>query len=902
MTIEPGQTLLHYRVVEKLGEGGMGQVWKAVDTSLDRAVALKVLPDVFAADAERAARFEQEARLLASLSHPGIAALYSVHAHEGTRFLAMELVEGEDLARRLARGPLALEDTLAIAVQIAEALEAAHDRGVIHRDLKPANIVLTPVGKVKVLDFGLAKALAQDASGRSDPSLSPTMTSAGTTAGMILGTAGYMSPEQARGKPVDRRADVWAFGCILYEMLTGRRAFDGETVTDTLASVLKIDPTWDALPETTPPAVRRVLRRCLTRDLERRLGHVSGARVALQETLDGTSEVPAGVERGALAPPRPSAWTRGAPWVLSGLLALVAALALWRPGSAPQREGEVLTLLAPFPDGYTVPNDQMSVLALSPDGKRLALVLQHAGEKRLFLRRMESGDIAPLAGTEGATTPTFSPDGKWIAYFAEGKLKKVPVEGGKPVTLCAADGDNRGASWGADDRIVFTGHYTQGLSRVPGAGGQPERLTQLDAERGERTHRWPHAVPEHDLVLFTVGSMDSPESYDGARIDALRPSTGERKTVLQGASMARYVEGGHLLFGREGFLFAVPFDVDRLEVRGSPVPVVENVMGMRSSGVVHADFASNGLLAYVAGSPRSRRTRLVWRHRDGRTEPLAAPPAGYTGPRLSPDGRRIAVMIAGDNAFDIWVWDIERETPTRLTFEGDNTRVVWSPDGKRLAFASVRGGALMSTYVKPADGSGTEELLYGPKPDSDWGQNLPADWSPDGRTLLCQFSDTQQTNILALDVERREARVLLHSPAAEVGPAISPDGRWLAYCSDESGRPEVYVRPFPALDGRWQISDSGGMAPRWSPDGRELFYRYDTSLYEAQVTTDGGTFHADRPRVLFDDVSTATLDEDYDVLDRDRFLLVEPAGDEQAAPGVTVVVHWLDELRRRLAP
>jgi serine/threonine-protein kinase len=900
VTLGPGQTLLHYRVVEKLGEGGMGEVWRAVDTSLDRAVAIKVLPDVFAADPDRLARFEQEARLLASLNHPGIAAVYSVHAHEGMRFLAMELVEGEDLARVLARGPLVQEDAIRVALQIAEALEAAHDSGVIHRDLKPANIVLMPSGKIKVLDFGLAKALVQ-AGAASDPALSPTMTSAGTMAGMILGTAGYMSPEQARGKPVDRRADLWAFGCILFEMLTGRRAFDGETVSDTLASVLKIDPAWDALPPSTPPAVRRVLRRCLTRDVERRLGHISGARVPLRETLDGVMDTEPAVDRPA-AGPEASAWTRRLPWALVALLAVVAGLAQWRAGSDSDavHEAPLLSLLAPFPPEQAIPGLQMGVVALSPDGKYLALALEQDGEQHLFLRRMDREDMAPIAGTEGASTPTFSPDGKWIAYFADGKLKKVSVDGGKPITLCDSVGDNRGASWGSDDRIVFAAHYTQGLSRVPGSGGELEPLTTLDASVGERTHRWPHAVPGHDLILFTVGAMDSPESYDEARIDALRPSTGERKNVLQGASMARYAPSGHLVFGREGFLFAVPFDVERLETRGSPVPVVENVMGMRSSGVVHADFSGDGLLAYIAGSPRSRQSRLVWRHRDGRTEPLPAPVAGYGSPRLSPDRRRIVVPTAGDATFDVWVWDIERETPTRLTFEGDNPDAVWSPDGERIAFASVRGGARMSTYVKAADGSGAEELLYSPTAESGSGRPATQDWSPDGRTLLYEFSDTKQTNILALDTESLETRVLLSSPAAEGGPALSPDGRWLAYHSDESGHPEVYVRPFPDMSGRWQISDAGGMSPRWSPDGRELFYRYGNSLYAVRITTEDGKFHADRPQALFDDVPAATLNPNFDVLDADTFLLVEPAGDEETSPGVTVVVNWLDDLERRV--
>jgi len=890
--------VLHYRVVEKLGEGGMGAVWKAIDTSLDRAVAIKVLPDAFASDAERLARFEREARLLASLNHPNIAAVYSVHEHEGTRFLAMELVEGEDLTHALARGPFALDEALRVAVQIAEALEAAHDNGVIHRDLKPANIQLTPAGRVKVLDFGLAKALgASTASG--NPALSPTLTAAGTVAGMVLGTAGYMSPEQARGKEVDRRADVWAFGCVLYEMLTGRRAFDGETVSDTLASVLKVDPTWDALPAGTPPRVHRVLRRCLTRDVNRRLSHASGARVALQETLDGVPEERPGPS--SAVPVRETrAWKRALPWALAGVFALLAAIALGRRPAESGSPPALMTLVAPLPDSYTVPSDQMDVLTLSPDGKMLALVLEKDGKKLLFTRRLDSPDMVPLAGTDDAATPFFSPDGAWIGFFADRKLKKIAVGGGRPVTLCGVDSDNRGGTWGTDDRISFTPHYAAGLAQVSAAGGEPTPLTTLDSARGERTHRWPQAVPGADLVLFTVGSLDSPESYDGSRIDAVRPSTGKRQTVLEGASMARYVPSGHLVFAREGFLFAVPFDIERLERRGNPVPVVENVMGMRSSGVVHMAFSRNGLLAYLAGAPRSRRSRLVWRYGDGRSEPAADPVAGYVNPRFSPDRKRVAVEIEGETTFDIWTWDVARRTSTRLTFEGDNTRPVWSPDGRKIAFATTRNGVAM-TYVKAADGSGTETKVYGAETGSDWGPTIgPGAWSPDGRFLLLEFSNTRQQNIAVLDMEDGQVRVLLDSPAIEMTPVFSPDGRWFAYVSDESGRVEVYVRAFGEAGGKWQVSEAGGLAPRWSPEGRELYWRYQNSLYRARIDTGGDGFRVDRPQLVLNDLPPPDSAADFDVLDAERFLFALPAEHEHGPRGVSVTVNWLDDLRRRV--
>jgi serine/threonine-protein kinase len=526
-------------------------------------------------------------------------------------------------------------------------------------------------------------------------------------------------------------------------------------------------------------------------------------------------------------------------------------------------------------------------------------VLERGGIKNLHVRKLGSPDFTMLPGTEGAATPFFSPDGKWIGFFASDALKKIPVDGGNPMTLCEADGSNRGASWGTDDQIVFTPHYTQPLSRVSSGGGEPQPLTTIDTGSGERTHRWPHAVPDEDVILFTVGTMNSPESYDQSHIDAIRPSSGERKTVLEGASIARYVPTGHLIFGREGFLFAVPFDIKRLETTGSPVPVVENVMGMRSSGVVYFGFSNNGLLTYVAGAPRSRESRLVWRYRDGTTEPLAAPVQGYANPRLSPDHKQIALGIEGDTTFDIWTFDIERETLTRLTFEGDNTVPVWSPDGRQIAFASVRGDSLMSVYVKAADGSGAAEMPFSPKGRENWGQAVPTSWSPDGRQLLIEFTNENASNVLTLSLQDSEEAILLESPAAESRPTVSPDGRWMAYASDESGRFEVYVRPLPGPGGKWQISTDGGVHPRWAPDGNELFYRWQDKFFGAQVDGSAGSFQTSRPQLLFEGIATVTSETNFDVFDSDRFLFVEPSHNGAEAGGVTVVVNWLDDLRRR---
>jgi serine/threonine-protein kinase len=771
LNLQPGQELLHYRIVEKIGEGGMGEVWKALDTTLDREVALKLIPDQFAGDPERLARFVREARLLATLNHPNIAAVYGLHEAGGSHFIAMELVPGEDLAQRLVQGSLSVEDALDVARQVADALEAAHEQGVIHRDLKPANIKRAPDGKIKVLDLGLAKALTPEMSSDAvRASRSPTVTSAGTVAGVLLGTVAYMSPEQARGRPADRRADIWAFGVVLHEMLTGTKLFDAETVSETLAALLRDELSMDALPSDLPAPVANLLRRCLDRDPRTRLRDIGEARVALSPE--------------ALAAP-------------------------------------------PVAAELSIPVDQLGVMALSPDGTSLALALVADGQRQLFVRRLDGTELQPMEGTQDASSPFFSADGQWIGFFADNKLKKVPVTGGAPVTICDSDGANRGASWGTDDVIVFSPHYVQPLMQVSGAGGEPQALTSIEQAKGERTHRWPQSVPGEDLVLFTVGTIDS------------------------------------------------------LEVRGSPAPVLEGVMGMSASGVVHADFASNGLLAYIAGDPQVRQTRLVWRDRGGSERPLAA-------------------QVAGGTDFDIWTYNIEQEKFTRLTFEGDNGGPVWSPDSRRIAFYSVRNNALMGTWVKAADGGGQAGEVCAPSRFGSAGQTMPGGWAPDGESLIVMFSNENGGNIATCAEQSDEVTILLDSPAGELHPALSPNGRWLAYASDESGNMQVFVRDFPRPGGKWQVSTDGGNLPRWSPDGTELFYRRQSNLHSVVVDESGDSFNAGRPTLVFDDLPAATATYYYDVFDAGRFLLVQSIEDDKPPVGVTMMVHWLDELHRRV--
>jgi len=524
-----------------------------------------------------------------------------------------------------------------------------------------------------------------------------------------------------------------------------------------------------------------------------------------------------------------------------------------------------------------------------------------SAEGDLWMTSDRGGPSRRLTSHVGAEqAPKISPDGEWIAYFSRDKLMKVPTSGGTPVTLCAADGSNRGATWGTDDMITFVPHFSRPMMRVSGAGGEATRLTTIDAENNERTHRWPHAVPGEDLVLYTVGTIDSPEGYDDARIDAIRPSTGERKTVLERASMARYVPTGHLIFGRQGFLFAVPFDIDKLEMRGQPVPVLENVMGMRNSGVVHADIAANGVLAYITGAPRSRQYELVWYNRDGTTERLPVPIGSYTNPRISPDRKRVALQVAGPSTFDIWTLLFEQETLTRLTFEGDNTNATWSPDGRRIAFGSVRNNALMSVYVKASDGSGLSEEFFSLRDSgAETGQVVPFNFTADEKDLLVVFTDLNGPNLA--NIRDGDLSIVLATPAIENTPALSPNGKWLAYVSDETGEIQVFVRAYSGTGGKWQVSSAaGGNRPRWSPDGTELFFRSQDTLQVVTVGEDGGSFSTDRARIVFKGLPPVRATYDYDVFDSNRVLFTEEVGNDEGPAGVTVVISWLDELERRV--
>jgi len=904
-----GQSISHYKVTAKIGEGGMGVVYRATDSKLGREVALKILPEAFAQDPQRMARFSREAQVLASLNHPNIAHIYGLEESGGVRALAMELVEGLTLAERIAAGAVPLEEVLPMARQIAEALEYAHERGIIHRDLKPANVKVRPDGTVKVLDFGLAKALESESSAL-DASHSPTMSAVATRAGVLMGTAAYMSPEQARGKTVDRRADIWAFGCVLYEMLRGKKVFDGDTVSDSLAAVIRADPDWNALPPATPPRILALLRRCLEKDAKRRLRDIGEARILLEDLIaDPLAQSAAADARPVTALPEP-AWKRALPWAVAGLAIVTAALSSWAPWRSAPVPVPSMRMSAEMGAPASLVLDQGASVVLSPDGTRLAFLAQDDARKRMiYVRDVEQLQATPLAGTEDARDPFFSPDGKWIAFFADGKLKKIATQGGAAVTLCDAPAPH-GGSWGADDSIVFTPDRRTVLFRVSASGGKPEPVTQLDGKVGELTHRWPQVLPGGEAVLFSVQMPTS--LFDEGNIVVQSLQGGEPRTVVTGGSYGRYVPSGHILFARKGNLFAVPFNLDKLEVSGPAAPFLEHLASTTSVAGAQYSFSDTGLLAYVAGGSQASKLMVAWLDRAGKLQPLRSVPGDYVNPRLSPDGKRLSLNVFDGGSADIWVYDWARDTMTRLTFDpGNDIAQAWTPDGQRLAFASTRSGT-QNLYWSRADGSGDVQRLTEGKHSQ-----FPYSWTPDGKTLAFHELDpVTGADIWVLPIVGDEKsgwnpgtpKVFLKTPFAEATPFFSPDGRWLAYQSNESGRNEVYVRPFPSGEGKWMVSSGGGTQVRWSRNTKELFYERpdDHKIMVANYRVVGGSFQADKP-VLWSSVQLADVGgrPNYDVAPDGkrvaalRYIETQEKTAEKHDKFV-LVLNVFDELRRRV--
>jgi serine/threonine-protein kinase len=913
-----GARLGPYEIIAQIGVGGMGEVYRATDTNLGRDVALKVLPETFAQDPERLARFEREAKTLASLNHSNIAIIHGFEKAPGLRALAMELVEGPTLAERLAQGAglsthsLPIDETLAIAKQIAEALEAAHEQGIIHRDLKPSNIKLRPDGTVKVLDFGLAKAMEPTGVIASRLSDSPTITTpAITQAGVILGTAAYMSPEQARGKVVDKRADIWAFGCVLYEMLTGRRVFEDDEVSDTLGAVLTKDPDWGALPADTPSAIRRLLRRCLARDRRARLPDIGSARLDIDEaraepflpTVD-----PSPVESNGARARRFVTWATG-----TAAVAALAAFGVWtamraQPAGLPIARvligvGPAERLLSGLrldtSSGQGRPS--RTAIAFSPDGRSLVFSAEREGRVQLYLRRLDQLDATAIPGTEGASNPFFSPDGQSLGFHADGALKKVPLNGGPVVELCKVD-LVYGVSWGRSDQIVFA-QQNGGLWRVSAAGGTPTAVTKLND--GEVSHRLPQFLPDGDTVLSTVTKSGFP-SWDDTLVVAQSLATGDRRVLIEGGADARFVPTGHLVFLRRGTLMAVPFDARRLQVSGAPVGLIADVMQAANIQPLQIDtgagqfaVSDSGSLVYASGGVYAQdRWSLVWVDRTGRSEALRVAPGTYLAPRLSPDGRRVA-FTSSTGDWDLWTYDVPRGIAARVPMDGDQSGALWTPDGSRLTFTSEVKGRRALFSIAP-DGSGSAEPLTAT--DLFEGFVIPNAWTSDGRSLAFAY----KRDIWLLSRDGKTERLVTSAGVLSSQADFSPDDRWLAYATFPDR--QVYVQPYPALDRRVQVSTDNGTAPAWRQDGRELYYAEDASaggplrirVMAVPITTTP-TFSAGTPRVLFEGPFRIEGPlRGYDVTpDGQRFLMVREVPQQRVRVSQMVLVqNWLEELKR----
>ncbi len=903
MALPTGSRIGPFEITSPLGVGGMGEVYRARDTRLGRDVALKILPESFAGDPERLARFKREAQVLATLNHPHIGAIYGIEESPqadgpAVHALVLELVEGPTLAERIAAGPLGVDEARAVARQITEALGAAHQQGIVHRDLKPANIKVREDGSVKVLDFGLAKLQESGAATRpgAPESMMPTITTpAATGVGVILGTAAYMAPEQARGRAVDRRVDVWAFGCVLYEMLTGRRAFPGDDVTETIAAVVKSEPDWSALPTDLSPALRVFLRRCLAKNPAERVHDIADVRLALDGAFD-LEALPGPSTPQPMRRQHPAAVTAAA----LALIVLTVVATRWLAPTESERPAPVRRFPVSTGEASLWIANRNRDVAIAPDGSRIAYFAGVGTSRNLYMRALDAVEATPIRQAESFFELFFSPDSRWVAFNDESNftLRKMPVTGGPATAITKIGTEMLGATWGPDDTIVFaTTQPGSGLRRVSSAGGTPSVLTTPDTARGEVLHAWPEFLPGGRALLFTIQSGVAGGDFEVAALDLV---SGETKILVAGASSPRFATSGHLIYGADNALRAVAFDPVRLEVLGDPVTMLEGVITKPSGG---ADFsvAGDGTLAYVAGTyAGGAARRLVWATRDGTRRPLNVPPRAYFQPRISPDGSRIAIEVR-DQQNDIWIWDIVRETLTRLTTDpAIDQGPIWTPDGRRIVFSSGRVSP-SGIFAQAADGTGPAERIT----TATDGFHLPGAVTPDGGRLIYRVDAANSDLRLLLCGERRETP-LPATPFDERDPALSPDGRWIAFQSNESGRYEVYVRPFPDVgSGRFQVSTSGGAQAVWSPDGRELFYIQiaDGRLMGVDVRTSGGGFAAGIPRVVIDGGFFVVFGQgqSYDLSpDGKRFLLIEASGADASdtLSGLTVVINWSEELTR----
>jgi serine/threonine protein kinase len=884
MAIVPGRRLGPYEILSAIGAGGMGEVYKARDTRLDRTVAIKVLPAHLADRAELRERFDREAKTIASLNHPHICTLYDTGHQDEIDYLVMEYIEGETLAQRLKKGPLPLDQVLRYAIEIADALDKAHRKGITHRDLKPGNIMLTKSG-AKLLDFGLAK-LKQEAAPATPESQLATMQGAITGEGTILGTLQYMAPEQIEAKEVDARTDIFAFGVVVYEMATGKKAFEGKSQASLMAKILETDPA-----PMTPPALDRLVKKCLAKEPERRWQAASDVR----DELGWVDE-----DRLVARTPSGSVTKNWLTITLASGAALmtfiVVGLALWafRPsGSKP-----VTRFVIPLPPGQYLTT--RNSLAISPDGSRIVYA---AGpgvlDSRLYIRAMDGWEAREIPGTEGESShPFFSADGQWLGFAKSGNLMKVALSGGAPANLNASIRDLNnasffGASWGARGTIAYVSGAVGPVEQFSDSGGNNvSPLTRL--EKGEVTHRWPEFLPSGNGLLFDASSLAGPSPTGQVSKIGAQSLAGDRRNLLTGGFRPRYAASGHLLYVQGSNLMAAPFDPEKLALLGPSVMVQEGVAVDLNNLSAEYSISSTGTLIYVPGSAMTRQLKLVWVDRKGVERPVPAPTRNYVLPRISPDGQRVTVGIEEAES-QVWLYDLRRDNLTRLTFAGGmNVDPIWTPDGKRIVYK----GAANRLYWQPADGSASAELLTSSELAAN---NVPGSWTPDGKVLTF-MEINPNTGYDVYTLKDGKPQPFVNTPSLETAPRFSTDGRFIAYASDESGRLEVYVRPYPGPGGKWQISTEGGSEPLWNPKGRELFYRSGNKMMAVDVAIQP-TFSAGKPKLLFEGayVPTPRSFPDYDVSpDGQKFLMLKADAQTQGPTQINVVLNWFDELKQKV--
>jgi serine/threonine protein kinase/Tol biopolymer transport system component len=892
-----GQKLGDFEIREMIGQGGMGVVYLARDTKLDRSVAIKSIPTGLTDNATAQTRFQREARLLASLNHPNIAVIHDLIEQETLGYLVLEYVPGQTLSEQITKGPLKLQEALTIALQIAEAVAAAHEHDVVHRDLKPGNIKITSDGRVKVLDFGLAKALGGEASDQHSTITEP---------GRVMGTPAYMSPEQARGKPTDKRSDIWSFGCVLYEMLTGKAPFEGETISDTLAGILEHEPDWQAVPQSTPANIQVLLRRCLEKDPHRRLQHIGDAAIEISETLNVPTIVPPVTIPSISLKRETTAKANSlkiAMMVAVIIIIVLSSITLWfilerrtQPSSQQIRQVSALDVIIPEDISMAAHNPMdFSPMAISPDGTHIAFVGRKAGAKQLYVRPLNQDEVIAVKGTDGATTAFFSPDSQWLGYATMTRLWKVALSGGQPIPICDVT-NVLNAFWAKDDTIFFASDQYMGIARVKASGSKPELVTEREGPR-ELWHMDPEVLPGGKAIIFCTHDGCGPGGFRNIVVQSL--VTGERKTLVEGAGFPRYARSGHLVYESGGVMLAAPFDIDTdFDSLKITVP------GVRIEGIRYGRFSRQGTLAWVPVPPPER--MLLWVDREGNETPVINERKQYWGPRVSPDGNRLAFWIGGPDSH-VWILDLQTRVMEQLTNKTwrSNWWCSWSPDGRRIGFTSLRseqGAEAANLYLKAVDGSGpAEQLTQGPFYDQ------PTNWTRDGKSIIFQRSFHPETgwDVMLLSLDDHKLQPLLNSPANEWRGELSPDGRWLAYVSTEEGLPGVFVRPFQDPQPKRRISpvEISAGDPLWSPDGGELFYRdLDAKTLVAVDVETGDEFAVGNPRVLFDDyyMGHIAYGRTYDIMpDGQHFIMVKEMNPPPRR--IAVILNWFEELKR-LAP